>query len=147
MSSSRERRWRDRQFCGQIQCRDDLTCSICCETIERSSSLKTTVTVCNHIFHESCWANYIESHTDKEFLQFQERYSGNGDVRKLLLKMFVISFAGPPCPMCRQIEPTIHHFIRQFAELKDSRYSNKYICMSANDILHYVENKKIRVNQ
>ena len=114
----------------------DRTCAICLEDMLGNDEIM--LTVCDHAFHLKCWQNYVMSQNPPE----PQNFGDNTESYIWLNLFFFNNHAGPPCPVCRRNYPTIHYLARQFATLKDSRQANRFVHMTANDILQCIEYRK-----
>ena len=93
---------------------DDGICAICTDSLVNRDTMTANVcvTVCGHGFHTDCWIAYTTSHRP-DVPQNDEPPEER--LRKIGI-WYVTAFAGPPCPICRQDNPTIHHLARRTAD-------------------------------
>ena len=117
-TSARRTRYLERQygrFKRKRQTGDEEICPLCQDPLGYSN--KVIVTVCDHAFHASCWANYVMS-KNKQTIEESTTVPPFLDPM-IPLEIFLNFSVGPECPSCRQTCPMVHEL--PFALLSKDR--------------------------
>lgn len=77
------------------------TCMVCLDPLTDQTNIVSTV--CDHFFHGICWARYVQTRIMDEF---DHCYLDADRIRDC----FILTHAGPPCPLCRRDYPMVHRF-------------------------------------
>lgn len=137
MQSARWQRAQDRaceqylrKWSGPADCEPE--CPICQEPLkdDRGDNRKSrvVVTLCGHAYHQRCWSDYVQSKANALVSGLGARSSPHFTQACV----YMTAIAGPPCPMCRQLNPTLHDMALRFADPALAKADKQYIKPDVN---------------
>lgn len=121
-------RIKGRSGCSDHSDHSNIVCTICHETLDDTPVELLTTTVCDHVYHRTCWHEYAKHCAQTAFDKMDlvlgsARANGRNTLTpqetavcySLHLDSFAASYAGPPCPLCKTAYPIVHEFAKRVA--------------------------------